>query len=77
MNNLTSKKIQDHDGKNPWQYSVDTTRKAFYKMLEMDDDCVANVFDLVFGELTIDQMETINNKIDAEIWKKVHLAEKN
>ena len=76
MNNLTSQKIQDHDGKNPWQYSVDTTRKAFYKMLEMDDDCVANVFDLVFGELTIDQMETINNKIDAEIWKEIYLEEK-
>ena len=51
-------------------------RKAFYKMLEMDDDCVANVFDLVFSELTIDQMANINNSIDAEVWKEIYLEEK-
>jgi len=76
MNHLTSKTIQDHDGKNPWQFSVDTTRKAFYKMLERDDDCVANVFDLVFSELTIAQMENINDSIDAKIWKEIYLEEK-
>ena len=31
---MNPKTIQDHDGKNAWQFSVDTTRQAFWKMVE-------------------------------------------
>tara|TARA_R100001163_G_C5057648_1_gene194165 strand:+ start:241 stop:471 length:231 start_codon:yes stop_codon:yes gene_type:complete len=75
MNNLTSKTIQDHDGKNPWQYSVDTTRQAFWKMVEKGEE--ADIFDLIFSELTIDQCKNINKSIDAEIWKELFLQEKD
>ena len=51
------------------------TRNAFWMM--HDEDQLADVFDLVFCELTTEQLDNINQLIDAEIWKKVHLAEKN
>ena len=69
------KTIQDHDGKNAWHFSVDTTRQAFWKMVEKGEE--ADIFDLVFSELTIDQCKNINKLIDAEIWKELHLQEKD
>lgn len=59
-----------------WNFSVKTTRQAFYKMLELDEGCYPDIFDLVFGELTIDQLHNINNLIDAPVWKELHLQEK-
>ena len=72
---MIPKTIQDHDGKNAWQFSVDTTRQAFWKMVEKGEE--ADIFDLVFSELTISQMKNINKLIDAEIWKELHLQEKD
>jgi len=72
---MISKVIQDHDGKNAWQYSVDTTRQAFWKMVEKGQE--ADIFDLVFSELTIDQCKNINKYIDAKIWKELYLQEKD
>lgn len=61
---------------NAWNYSITSgTRNAFWMM--HDEDQLADVFDLVFCELTKEQLDNINQLIDAEIWKKVHLAEKN
>ena len=60
---------------NAWNYSVQTTRQAFYKMLEKGEE--ADIFDLIFNELTIEQLESINKLIDAKIWAELHLEEKN
>ena len=61
---------------NGWNYSITSgTRNAFWMM--HDEDQLADVFDLVFSTLTTEQLDHINQLIDAEIWKKVHLAEKN
>ena len=57
-----------------WDYSVKTTRQAFWKMVEKGEE--ADIFDLVFSELTIEQLKSINKLIDAEIWAELHL-EKN
>ena len=38
---------------------------------------LADVFDLVFSELTKEQIDNINKLIDAEIWKKVQLGGQN
>tara|TARA_B100000886_G_scaffold189114_1_gene130066 strand:- start:1012 stop:1227 length:216 start_codon:yes stop_codon:yes gene_type:complete len=71
MVKTTTKKTAD-----AWNYSITSgTRNAFWMM--HDEDQLADVFDLVFCELTKDQLDNINKLIDAEIWKKVHLAEKN
>ena len=72
---MIPKVIQDHDGKNAWQFSVDTTRQAFWKMVEKGEE--ADIFDLVFSELTIDQCKNINKLIDAKIWAELYLQEKN
>ena len=72
---MIPKTIQDHDGKNSWQFSVDTTRQAFWKMVEKGEE--ADIFDLVFSELTIDQCKNINKLIDADIWKELYLQEKD
>lgn len=56
-----------------WNYSVQTTRQAFWKMVEKGQE--ADIFDAVFSELTIDQLHNINKFIDAEIWKEVCLGE--
>ena len=58
-----------------WNFSVKTTRQAFWKMVEKGEE--ADIFDLVFSELTIDQCKNINKLIDAEMWKELHLQEKN
>ena len=58
-----------------WNYSVKTTRQAFWKMVEKGQE--ADIFDAVFSELTIDQCKNINKYIDAEIWKELYLAEKD
>ena len=68
---MIPKTIQDHDAKNAWQFSVDTTRQAFWKMVEKGQE--ADIFDAVFSELTIDQCKNINKYIDAEIWKELYL----
>ena len=60
---------------NPWNYSVQTTRQAFWKMVEKGEE--ADIFDLIFSELTIEQLKSINKLIDAEIWAELHLEEKN
>ena len=57
-----------------WDYSVKTTRQAFWKMVEKGEE--ADIFDLVFSKLTIEQLKSINKLIDAEIWAGLHL-EKN
>ena len=57
-----------------WDYSVKTTRQAFWKMVEKGEE--ADIFDLVFSELTIEQLKSTNKLIDAEIWAELHL-EKN
>ncbi len=59
---------------NAWNYSVQTTRQAFYKMLEKGEE--ADIFDLIFNELTIEQLESINKLIDAKIWAELYLEEK-
>ena len=59
---------------NAWDYSVKTTRQAFWKMVEKQQE--ADIFDLIFSELTIEQLKSINKLIDAEIWAELHL-EKN
>ena len=59
---------------NSWNYSVQTTRQAFYLMLDKDSDSIADIFDLIFGELTIKQLESINSKIDAPIFKELFLT---
>ena len=43
---------------NAWNYSVKTTRQAFWKMVERGEE--ADVFDLVFSELTVEQCKSIN-----------------
>ena len=58
-----------------WEYSVKTTRQAFWKMVEKGEE--ADIFDLIFSELTIEQLKSINKLIDAEIWAELHLEEKN
>ena len=60
---------------NAWNYSVKTTRQAFWKMVENGDE--ADIFDLIFSELTIEQLKSINKLIDAKIWADLHLEEKN
>ena len=57
-----------------WNYSVKTTRQAFWKMVEKGEE--ADIFDLIFSELTIEQLKSINKLIDAEIWAELYL-EKN
>ena len=42
---------------NAWNYSVKTTRQAFWKMVEKGEE--ADIFDLVFSELTIEQCKRI------------------
>ena len=59
---------------NAWNYSVQTTRQAFYKMLEKGEE--ADIFVLIFNELTIEQLESINKLIDAKIWAELYLEEK-
>ena len=56
-----------------WNYSVKTTRQAFWKMVELGEE--ADIFDLVFSELTIEQCKNINKVIDAKIWKEIFLQE--
>lgn len=56
-----------------WNYSVKTTRQAFWKMVELGEE--ADIFDLVFSELTIEQCKNINKVIDAKIWKELYLQE--
>ena len=58
-----------------WNFSVKTTRQAFWKMVEKGDE--ADIFDLIFSELTIEQLKSINTLIDAKIWAELHLEEKN
>jgi len=60
---------------NAWDYSVKTTRQAFWKMVEKGEE--ADIFDLIFSELTIEQLKSINKLIDAKIWAELHLEEKN
>jgi len=57
-----------------WNYSVKTTRQAFWKMVEKGDE--ADIFDLVFSELSVQQCKNINKFIDAKIWKELYLEEK-
>ena len=59
---------------NAWDYSVKTTRQAFWKMVEKGEE--ADIFDLIFSELTIEQLESINKLIDAKIWAELYLEEK-
>ena len=59
---------------NAWNYSVQTTRQAFWKMVEKGEE--ADIFDLIFSELTIEQLKSINKLIDAKIWAELHLEEK-
>ena len=55
---------------NAWNYSITSgTRSAFWMM--HDEDQLADVFDLVFCELTTEQLDNINQLIDAKIWKKI------
>ena len=58
-----------------WDYSVKTTRQAFWKMVEKGEE--ADIFDLVFSELTIEQCKRINKLIDSKIWTELYLEEKN
>ena len=44
-------KISEKQTAEAWNFSVKTTRQAFWKMVEQGDE--ADIFDLVFGELTI------------------------
>ena len=56
-----------------WNYSVKTTRQAFWKMVELGEE--ADIFDHVFRELTVQQCKSINKCIDAKIWKEIFLQE--
>tara|TARA_Y100000813_G_scaffold192473_1_gene170608 strand:- start:339 stop:596 length:258 start_codon:yes stop_codon:yes gene_type:complete len=56
-----------------WNFSVKTTRQAFWKMVEQGEE--ADIFDLVFGELTIEQCKRINKLIDPKIWTELYLQE--
>tara|TARA_B100000424_G_scaffold22870_1_gene16283 strand:+ start:343 stop:558 length:216 start_codon:yes stop_codon:yes gene_type:complete len=58
---------------NAWNYSVKTTRQAFWKMVEKGEE--ADVFDLVFSELTVQQCKSINKCIDPKIWTEIFLQE--
>ena len=58
-----------------WDYSVKTTRQAFWKMVEKGEE--ADIFDLIFSELTIEQLKSINKLIDSKIWAELYLEEKN
>tara|TARA_R100000388_G_C7242050_1_gene162121 strand:- start:1417 stop:1623 length:207 start_codon:yes stop_codon:yes gene_type:complete len=59
-----------------WNYSISSgCRNAFWLMEEQGD--LADVFDLVFSELTKEQIDNINQLIDAEIWKKLHVGANN
>ena len=70
MNKLTTKTT------NAWNYSISNgARNAFWVMEE--EGQLADVFDLVFSELTKKQIDNINKLIDAEIWKKVVLRGQN
>ena len=60
---------------NPWNYSVQTTRQAFWKMVEKGEE--ADIFDLIFSELSIEQLESINKLIDAKIWAELYLEGKD
>ena len=60
---------------NAWNYSVKTTRQAFWKMVENGDE--ADIFDLIFSELTIEQLKSINKLIDAKIWAELYLEGKD
>ena len=42
-------------------------------MVELGEE--ADIFDLVFSELTIEQCKNINKVIDAKIWKELYLQE--
>ena len=53
-----------------------TTRSAFWLMYEEDPDSICDIFDMVFLELNVEQLDNINRMIDAEIFKKIHLMEK-
>ena len=57
-----------------WNFSVKTTRQAFWKMVEKGEE--TDIFDLIFSELTVEQCKNLNNLIDASIWKELHLEEK-
>tara|TARA_B100000212_G_scaffold255193_1_gene195657 strand:+ start:265 stop:492 length:228 start_codon:yes stop_codon:yes gene_type:complete len=58
-----------------WNFSVKTTRQAFWKMVEKGDE--ADIFDLIFSELSIEQCKRINKLIDSKIWAELYLEEKN
>ena len=60
---------------NAWDYSVKTTRQAFWKMVEKQQE--ADIFDLIFSELTIEQLKSINKLIDAKIWAELYLEGKD
>ena len=60
---------------NAWNYSVQTTRQAFWKMVEKGEE--ADIFDLIFSELTIEQLKSINKLIDAKIWAELYLEGKD
>ena len=60
---------------NAWNYSVKTTRQAFWKMVEKGEE--ADIFDLVFSELSIEQCKRINKLIGTKIWTELYLEEKN
>ena len=70
-----TKKQKTGFGSDSWNYSVATTRQAFWKMVEKGEE--ADIFDAVFSELTIDQCKNINKHIDAEIWKDLFLEKEN
>ena len=53
-----------------------TTRSAFWLMYEEDSDSICDIFDMVFDQLNVEQLDNINQMIDAEIFKKIHLMEK-
>ena len=66
-----TKKQSKGFGTEAWNYSVATTRQAFWKMVEKGEE--ADIFDAVFSELTMEQLHNINKSIDAQIWKEVIL----
>ena len=37
----------------------------------------ADIFDLIFSELTIEQLKSINKLIDAKIWAELYLEGKD
>ena len=76
MNNKKPKyKISATQTAEAWNYSVKTTRQAFWKMVEKGEE--ADIFDLVFSELTIEQCKRINKLIDSKIWTELHFEEVN